>query len=363
MNLAQVCIVTCAVAAFVGCGDDREAVGTQGGSSSARIVQAGSINHAPEAHHDFLTVAEDTSGSIDVTLNDTDADGDPLSVTELGDPDHGTVTFTGNLVTYTPDPGYTGSDELEYMVSDGHGGMGVASVFVTVISVNAPPAAVDDALTAAEDSPGAINLLANDSDPDGDTLTVVAFDQPAHGSVSVASGIATYTPAANYHGPDAFGYTVRDPGGLTSTATVHITVLPVNDAPVAADDAASLAEDSSVAIDVVANDSDVDGDALAITAITQPAHGIAAIVDATHVSYLPAPDYNGADSFTYTVADPSGATATATVALAIAADDAASLAEDSSVTIDVVANDADVDGDALAITAITQPAHGIAAIV
>jgi cysteine-rich repeat protein len=343
-----------------------------GNTATATVhITVNPVEDPPSAQHDFLTVAEDASGTIDVTANDTDPDGDALTVVGFTPPSHGTASFTGNVATYRPAANYTGSDELEYTIDDGHGRTSTASVYITVTAVNDPPIAADDTLIAPEDTEGIANLLGNDSDPDGGSLTVVGFTQPLHGTASVLGGLASYIPAPNYNGPDAFTYSVADPSGLTATATVHVTVLPVNDPPVAVDDSASLDEDTPATIDAAANDSDVDGDVLAIASVTQPAHGAVAILSGHEVTYTPAADYNGADSFTYTVADPSGASATATVTLAIApvndppvaVNDSASLDEDTAAAIDAVANDSDVDGDALTITAISQPAHGAAAII
>jgi cysteine-rich repeat protein len=329
------------------------------------------VNDDPVAIQDALAVAEDTGGSLDVAANDQDIDGDALTVIAVTQPAHGSAAFSGSVVSYLPGPDFNGDDAFDYTISDGHGGQASATVFVSVSAVNDAPTASDDDLTVAEDGEGAIYLLANDRDPDGETPSVVGFDPPSHGSVSVTAGFASYHPARDYNGPDAFSYTIQDAAGASSTATVHIVVLPVNDPPVAVADSAMLDEDTSAAIDVVGNDSDVDGDALAIASLTAPAHGSAVIVDGHHILYTPAANYHGSDSFSYTVADPSGATATAAVALEIAsindppiaAGDSASLDEDTSATIDVTGNDGDVDGDALTIVAVTQPEHGSAEIV
>ncbi|TMQ06211.1 MAG: tandem-95 repeat protein, partial [Deltaproteobacteria bacterium] len=341
-----------------------------GNTASATLhVAINSINDPPSAQHDFITVAEDGRLAFDPTANDSDVDGDALAVTGITPPSHGTATLDGNVVTYVPDPDYVGDDYLEYTITDGHDEFSTASIFVTVTGNNDAPVAVDDQITTAEDTSGGVFVLGNDTDPDGDSLSVVGFTQPAHGSATLVAGFATYTPGPDFNGTDAFSYTVADPTGASSTATVHVTVTPVNDAPVAADDSASTDEDTPVAIDALANDSDVDGDALAIASVTAPAHGTAAIV-AGQILYTPAANYHGADAFRYTVADPGGATATATVTVAIASvndlpiavADAANVDEDAAVTIDVVANDSDADGDALAVIAITQPAHGSATI-
>ena len=190
--------------------------------------------------------------------------------------------------------------------------------------------ALDDSQSTAEDTSlviDAADLLANDSDVDGDALAITGFTQPANGTViDNGDGSFTYTPDADYHGADAFSYTVADPTGATQTATVNLTIDPANDAPVALDDSQSTAEDTSLVItaaDLLANDSDVDGDALAITGFTQPANGTVIDNGDGSFTYTPDADYTGADAFSYTVADPTGATASATVNLTIVAVDVA----------------------------------------
>ena len=138
--------------------------------------------------------------------------------------------------------------------------------------------AVNDSATVAEDSgANAINVLANDTDIDGGPKAVDTITQPAHGTAAIISsgpdaGKINYSPDSNYFGADTFTYTLN--GG--STATVTITVTPVDDAPVAVDDSATVAEDSGdTAINVLANDTDIDGGPKAVDTVTQPANGTA----------------------------------------------------------------------------------------
>ena len=185
-------------------------------------------------------------------------------------------------------------------------------------------------------------MLANDSDVEGDTLTIQSVTQGANGSVvDNGDGTLTYTPNPDWNGVDTFTYTVSD-GALTDTATVTVTVTAVNDAPVAVDDAGSISEDGTSTVGVLANDSDVEGDTLTIQSVTQGANGSVVDNGDGTLTYTPNPDWNGVDTFTYTVSD--GAltdTATVTVTVTavndapVAVDDLDSIAEDGSSTVDV----------------------------
>ncbi|MCY2966853.1 MAG: DVUA0089 family protein [Planctomycetota bacterium] len=166
------------------------------------------------------------------------------------------------------------------------------------------PVAVNDSSTTAEDSAVVIGVLANDSDQDGDPLTPSVVSAPAHGSVVLhADGTITYTPAADFHGADSFTYRVSDGTSFSNTATVAITVSAVNDAPVAVNDAVSTAINTTVVVAVLANDSDVDGDALTPSLVGQPAHGTAVVNANGTISYTPTTGYLGGDLFTYRVSD------------------------------------------------------------
>jgi hypothetical protein len=187
-------------------------------------------------------------------------------------------------------------------------------VSVTVGGLNDPPVAVDDTATVAEDSvSNQVDVLVNDVDPDGDNLTIVSVSNPPHGSTSTDGNYTFYTPDSDYVGADSFSYTVSDGFGGIDTATVFVTVSPVNDPPSAVDDYVSVAEDSSNSlIDVLVNDVDIDGDDLDVSGVTQPAYGsVTFTVD--FVYYTPDPDYTGADQFNYTVSDGNGGSDTATV--------------------------------------------------
>src|SRR5207244_1856118 len=194
---------------------------------------------------------------------------------------HGTATInpTGTIA-YTPAAGYFGSDSFTYSISDGQGGTAAGSVSVTVTKVNGPPVALGDSYSTNKNvalSIAAPGVLANDTDPDGDTKTAVLVSGPSHGTLTLnANGSFTYTPAANYNGPDSFTYKASD-GTLTSNvATVAITVVAVNDAPVAVNDSYSAVEDTLLTVaapGVLGNDTDVEGDAKTAMLVSGPTHG------------------------------------------------------------------------------------------
>ncbi|MCH2181060.1 MAG: S8 family serine peptidase [Mariniblastus sp.] len=183
-------------------------------------------------------------------------------------------------------------------------------------STNNPPNAVNDSATVNEDNSVAIAVLSNDSDPDGDALNLQSYGQPSNGTVSDNGSVITYTPSANFNGTDSFNYTINDGNGNTDTATVFVTINAVNDSPVANDDQANTDEDVPVDVNVLANDSDIDGDSLFISSLSQPSNGSVVDNGDGTVTYTPNSGYFGSDSFTYTVSD-GDLTDTATVNLSV----------------------------------------------
>ena len=329
-------------------------------------------NRPPVAVDYSKTTPINTALKVDVLELDSDPDpGDALTVTGNTDPAHGTVTCTASDCTYTPGSDYTGPDSFTYTISDLGGLTATAKVDITVFQPNRPPVAVDDTVSAEAGIAEIISVLANDTDPDsGDTLTVIGNTNASHGSVDCSDPtFCTYTADDGYAGSDSFDYTISDGHGHSASATVNITVtLPPNNPPTANNDTASTVASTPVTIDVLANDSDPDGDALTVTGHTDPAHGSVDCSLGNSCTYTPASGYTGSDSFDYTISDGNGHTASATVNITVsvpvnraptASNDAASTVANTPVTVSVLANDSDPDGDTLTVTDHTPPAHGL----
>ena len=336
---------------------------------------------APVAGDDMGSTLENNAVTIDVLLNDTDADSDVLSVSAVGEAANGTVAINDDgTVTYTPNADFFGDDSFTYTVSDDTGLTDTATVAVAVIEDTPDPIAPvagDDTGSTLENNAVTINVLANDTDADSDVLSVSAVGEAANGTVAINDdGTVTYTPNADFFGDDSFTYTVSDDTGLTDTATVAVAVIedtPDPIAPVAGDDTGSTLENNAVTINVLANDTDADSDVLSVSAVGEAANGTVAINDDGTVTYTPNADFFGDDSFTYTVSDDTGLTDTATVAVAViedtpdpiapvAGDDTGSTLENNAVTIDVLANDTDADSDVLSVSAVGEAANGTVAI-
>jgi VCBS repeat-containing protein len=351
--------------------------GTATDSATVTITVTG-IDDAPDAVDDADTTPEETAVTISVLTNDSDPEGDVISITGITQGTNGTVVDNGNgTLTYTPDTDFAGVDSFTYTIT-ANGKTDTATVTVTVTNQNDPPTAYDDSYPANEDNvltvtdPG---VLSNDTDPDvGDTLTVTPSPYnttSAQGAtVTVnADGSFSYDPtnatalqalAPGETVDDTFSYTVSD-GNLTDSATVTITVSGIDDAPTAVDDADTTPEETAVTISVLTNDSDPEGDAISITDITQGTNGTVVDNGNGTLTYTPDTDFVGQDSFTYEITA-NGKTDTATVTVTVtnqndlptANDDSYSANEDTVLNVPadgVLGNDTDPDtGDTLTVT-------------
>jgi VCBS repeat-containing protein len=221
-------------------------------------------NAGPVARGDPAQTDEDlavTISSAALLANDTDANLDPLTIVGVGNGANGTAVLSqSGSITYTPNADFNGTDTFSYTVSDGLGGFSTATVTVTVNPVADEPVAESDSATTDEDTAVGIDVLANDTQPNPGTV-VSDVTQGAHGTVAINDdGTITYTPNANFHGTDAFSYTISD-GVAQSTALVTVVINPVNDKPVA--NAAVASGNENTVIPITLTGSDVDaGDSI-----------------------------------------------------------------------------------------------------
>jgi gliding motility-associated-like protein len=319
------------------------------------------VNDPPVAGNNNRTTNEDTQLSSSISA--TDPDGDALTYTLVTDVTHGTLTLNSNgTYTYLPDANYNGADSFVVTANDGNGGTTNITVNITVLPVNDPPVAGNNNRTTNEDTQLSSSISA--TDPDGDALTYTLVTDVAHGTLTLNSdGTYTYLPDANYNGADSFVVTANDGNGGTTNITVNITVVPVNDPPVAGNNNRTTNEDTQLSSSISANDPD--GDALTYTLVTDVAHGTLTLNSDGTYTYLPDANYNGADSFVVTANDGNGGTTNITVNITVVpVNDAPTggpfieeVEQDTDLASSVTAND--IDGDVLTYSAgTTSPTHG-----
>ena len=335
---------------------------------------------------DTSTVAEDSgTTNLNVLVNDsiTPDTGEALTITEVGvGSESGAITIVGgSSINYEPAPDFFGTEIFTYTVNDSAPGADyTATVTVTVTPVNDPPLANNDTLTVTEDcDTTTLDLLANDLvAPDtSETLTITTVVIGSAGGITaLADGSSiNYEPAPDFFGTEIFTYTINDgTPGSDDTATVTVTVTPVNDPPLANNDTLTVTEDcDTTTLDLLANDlvaPDTSETLTITTVVIGSAGGITALADGSSINYEPAPDFFGTEIFTYTINDGtpgSDDTATVTVTVTpvndppVAVDDAYSVYEDNTLTIaasGVLTNDSDIDRDPITAALVSNVSSG-----
>jgi VCBS repeat-containing protein len=441
------------------------ATNSAGYHQSTPVVATTAANLAPGAQADAYVLEEDTPLSVDAPgalENDTDAEGDRLLAVLVSGPDHGVLTLNANgSFVYSPTPNYNGIDSFAYRASDGYADSAPATVTLNVAPSNDLPKANGDAAAVQAGVAVSIDVLANDTDVDGETLTIVEVTQGTHGTVTINSdNTLTYQSQAGFTGEDVFTYSATD-GSATVVGTVTVDVqalqppaAPINlqaavqsrtevlltwtdvsanesgfeiyggvdgqnyerfssteanatsalvaglqpsttyyfvvhatnvagyaqsaaimattatnRAPGAQVDSYALAEDTPLVVGapgVLANDIDPDADVLSAVLMSGPAHGVVTLNINGSFSYTPISNYHGIDSFTYDASDGYAVSASTIVTLNVAAandppvanPDTASTEHAISVRIDVLANDTDAEGDTLALVGVAQGVGG-----
>jgi MYXO-CTERM domain-containing protein len=230
---------------------------------------------------------------------------------------------------------------------------------LTNSSVNTPPTAESQSATTTEEVPLPLDLVGLDAD--GDTLVYTIVTPPAHGTLTGTMPKPRYMPALNYNGSDSFTFTVSDGQATSAPATVSITILPANDAPVATAQSVTTAEDTAKAITLTG--SDVDNDPLSFTVVTPPAHGTLTGTPPSLI-YTPAPDYFGPDRVTFTVSDGQASSSPTAVLITVSSVNDVPVANANSLTtaegtpLSITLSGSDVEGGTLSFAVASQPTHG-----
>ncbi|RJT23349.1 Ig-like domain-containing protein [Buttiauxella izardii] len=346
--------------------------GRNGGTASSTLTL--SVTRVADIAPDDATTHAGKPVIIDVLANDTFENSDH-QITATTNGLHGTTTIVNGKVIYTPVAGFVGTDIFGYTVTSG----GVREVtFVNVTITNTPSVAVDDPASSPEDAVASDNVLTNDSDVDGDKLTLTGFTvdgttiYAAGGSLTIpdkgvlvmnANGDWTFTPVADWNGtlPEITYFVSDGNNGGESNAKLRIVITEVQDA---FDDSVTVHGNSSVTSDVFANDTFANGDKI-IQSVTQGSNGTVTIVNGK-ITYTPNAGYVGTDSYSYTVLS-GGIQETATVnvtvenTLPITRPDLNITPEDTIVTGNVLQNDTDADSDPLTVTQFSVAGQTVAA--
>ncbi len=315
------------------------------------------VNDFPVAFAKSVTTAKRSPAVI--TLSASDADNDALTFAIVAQPAHGTLSGTPPNLTYSPTGNYIGADQFSFRANDGTANSAPAIVSISITESNTAPVATGFAAITAEDTPLTIKLAAADADADPLTYEIVA--QPLHGALTGIPPNLTFIPAADYHGPDAFTYRADDGLLKSATATVSLTITPVNDIPVALAKSVTTAKRTPAFITLIATDAD--NDALTFAIVVQPTHGTLSGTP-PNLTYSPTDNHTGADQFTFQASDASADSAPALVSITVTNSNTApfaiagSLATQENTAAAVGLSGTDIDGDPLAYSIVRQPSHG-----
>lgn len=289
------------------------------------------MNVAPLAVADTVNTSHHTPLTIFPLDNDSDRNGDPLTITDMSQPSKGgSVVVSGNAVEYTPRRMFAGVEQISYTVSDGTGGTAVGTISITV--PNVAPVAHDDATATQPGTAVYYPVLVNDSDTNDDALTVLSIGQPANGAASIQDNLIVYTSTSDFLGQVTIDYTIGDGRNGNSSARLIIDVATnANGAPVAQSDAPATERDASLQIRVLDNDMDPNRDAITLVAVSTPIFGSASI-DGDIIRYTPSRGFIGVDTFEYTIRDAKGLTASTAVTVAVALENTEVFAVDPNAT-------------------------------
>ncbi len=357
------------------------AVADSGSSEPATVtIDVTPTNDTPVGTPDSYATAQDTQLTVDaatgVLANDSDSDGDPLTVRLTRDVGHGTLALAGDgSFVYSPNPGFSGADDFRYRASDGMSESGEVTVAITVSAGNGPPTAVDDSYSTSGGAALVVGagegVLSNDTDPENDPLTASLVTNVSSGTLQLSSdGSFSYTANLGFAGTDSFTYTASDGSAPSNSATVIIAVAAGNTAPVANADSYTTAEGATLTISaatgVLGNDTDAEADHLTAVLVGSATSGVLTLNADGSFTYAPAAGFSGTDTFSYRANDGTADSNTASVTIMVspvngapvAIADAYTTMEDVPLSVPaatgVLGNDQDPDGGPSALTAVLR---------
>lgn len=339
--------------------------GTVDSNTATATITVGAVNDAPIATDVNISTAEDTAAST--TLAATDIDGDVLTYIIVSNPSNGSLgSVNGADVTYTPTANWNGTDTFTFKSNDGTVDSNIATVTVTVATVNDAPvandvtASMDENKIAGRYQPVTITLDA--TDVEGDALTYFKQSDPTNGTLgSITNNQVVYTPTQDFNGEDTFIYKATDGSADSNGATVTITINSVNDAPVTTNQSAATNEDT--AVDITLTSTDVDGDTIIYSIVSDVSNGTTSLSGAT-VTYTPTANWNGSDTFTFKANDGTVDSNTATLTITVAAvNDAPAITNVSTTTAyetatNITLSGTDIDGDTLTYSIVSDVSNG-----
>jgi VCBS repeat-containing protein len=306
-------------------------------STGQIIITIINVPDAPIAPNNTFHLNEDTSVLLNIYSGAVDPDGDTLFFTGFTTlPSHGSVSISGSLIQYTPNPDYNGIDTFIYQITDNQFVTNPITATLNIHPVNDAPVWIMDTITGTEDITMFIPILSNDNDIDGDILSVSSFTQPLHGTVSLSSTWIQYIPQLNFNGTDAFTYVLTDGQLTTGPISVNINIIPVNDAPIVSDLALTLTGNMVISPGIVLSGGtlsgyletnsvftgqliafDAENDPLIYTILNQPSSGTVSLLSGSTFLYIPANDFVGSVTFPFQVTDGILSSVTWTVSLCI----------------------------------------------
>jgi Ca2+-binding RTX toxin-like protein len=284
----------------------------EGLSATNKIsLTVNNINDAPVVIDNIeLITKEDSSIVIDPNDYGYDADGDELSITEIGEVNNGIAHIANGKIIYTPNQDYVGSEIFNFIVTDGEISL-TKSVNLTITEENDVSIITNSITTVNEDSVAIIDILRDVTDSEGNDLNITTISSPFFGTAELINNKIIYIPDSDYHGEDFIIYTISDGESLISKK-LDINITNINDAPIIETISSSVAEDQLLTIDVLKGSFDIDGDILTITEVSGAQNGITTILD-NKIIYLANDDFNGSETLEYIITDGNGANITQSV--------------------------------------------------